>query len=378
MKKNFFLYLGPFAIVIFGLLFLFFFEFENSKLKIKKSGNDNSLSFQKDDNSKEKEENQILSSNKNVKLSTDNKKTNYNSYSIDSLVSNLEDAFNSGDMTELNRIASILFQKGEKAVFSLLDIVKDKNKNFKFRRIVLELIRDIGVPHESANIFISIANDKDENILIRGDAVWALGLTGSEDAIDPLIEFLRDSKCNDRIRKLSATSLGLLNAVKAEDTLIDIVKDDNNTSKIRASAIEAIGKIRGPNSYQVIADSIDNDDWIIQISASKTLSDYGDNHSSKLLQDQLLKELSNDKSSDDAVIKNLIESISSIGSKNSIPILVSILKGNDNYYSALAGQALGEIGDPQVLPEIEIVLNNATEPFQKKLLKSAYTKLADM
>ena len=205
MKKNFFLYLGPFAIVIFGLLFLFFFEFENSKLKIKKSGNDNSLSFQKDDNSKEKEENQILSSNKNVKLSTDNKKTNYNSYSIDSLVSNLEDAFNSGDMTELNRIASILFQKGEKAVFSLLDIVKDKNKNFKFRRIVLELIRDIGVPHESANIFISIANDKDENILIRGDAVWALGLTGSEDAIDPLIEFLRDSKCNDRIRKLSAT-----------------------------------------------------------------------------------------------------------------------------------------------------------------------------
>ena len=160
--------------------------------------------------------------------------------------------------------------------------------------------------------------------------------------------------------------------------MIDIVKDDNNTSKIRASAIEAIGKIRGPNSYQVIADSIDNDDWIIQISASKTLSDYGDNHSSKLLQDQLLKELSNDKSSDDAVIKNLIESISSIGSKNSIPILVSILKGNDNYYSALAGQALGEIGDPQVLPEIEIVLNNATEPFQKKLLKSAYTKLADM
>lgn len=372
MKKNI-IYLSILIIITCGSLLFYKFR-ENDKLKM----NINKINVHfsnKEANNSEKQNYYASTTKNNTPLADNSSITKSNANDINSLIADIEDSFSSKNMKELNRAASKISEYGEEAIYDLLKIIEDKSKDPALRRMAFELVRDIGVVPKFTNTFIKIAEDSTEDSLIRGDAVWTLGLTGSDEAIDSLLRFLRDKGCDNRIRKLSATSLGLLKASEAKAILIETIRDTDTNTKIRAASVEAIGQIKGQNSFDVLADSVKSQSWEIQISASKALSSYGNSSSAQVLHDQLLNEMSNSEKTHDAVIKSIIESLGSIGSKESIPVLLSVLKGDDQYFSALAGKSLGEIGTPQVLPDIEQVLINATDPFQIKLLNNACLKL---
>ena len=94
--------------------------------------------------------------------------------------------------------------------------------------------------------------------------------------------------------------------------------------------------------------------------------------------DKLINSVKKDSSAiNDTIVKTCLNSLSGLKDPKSVPILIEILKGNDKLYSALAGEALGEIGDRENLSAIEEILNNTTDPLQLKLLEKAYEKLSE-
>lgn len=287
-------------------------------------------------------------------------------------------AFYSQNREELYKQAESIKKLGKDAITQLLDIVVDKQHDVLFRKMAFELVRDIGLSIAEADLLIDIINDKTDDQLIRGEAAWALGLTGSTEAVDPLIAILSNKEEDSRIRKLSATSLGLINDARAEDVLIQSVNNIDNDNKVRAASAEALGYIHSPKALHTLLGSLNDQSWEVQIASSKGLSKFEDDKAVQALNSQLLRYVQRNRTDiSDAVVRSIIDSLSSMKASESVPVLISIVKGEDQYYSALAGKTLGEIGDRSALLPTEEALRNATDPFQIRLLTEARRKLSE-
>jgi HEAT repeat protein len=297
---------------------------------------------------------------------------------IETHVKSFAQSFYSNNLDELNMLAGIIFKLGKKAIPDLLNIISDQSEDPLLRKMTFELVRDIGLSPDDVKMMADIARNKTENTIIRGEAVWALGLTSSQEAVEPLIEFLSDENEVSRIRKLAATSLGLLEAEQAGHVLIETLNNKNNSNRVRAAFAEAIGLLNNPLNKEVLHGSINDQSWEVQISSVKALATFDDESSSLLLQKKLTKQIQNKKTDiNDAIVKSIIDSLILLNSKSSVPVLKGILKGNDPFYSSLSGQALGELGDPQSIPEISEVLKTANDIFQIRLLEEALDKLSE-
>jgi len=295
---------------------------------------------------------------------------------IETYVKSFTESFYSNDIDELNRVAGRIFKLGEKAIPGLLNIISDQSNDPLLRKMAFELVRDIGLSPKDVKLLTGIARNKNENSIIRGEAVWALGLTASQDAVEPLIEFLSNRKEENRVRKLAATALGLLDAEQAEHVLIETLNNKENNSRVRAASAEALGLMNNSLSSEVLHDSINDQSWEVQISSVKALARFDDESSSSALQKKLINQIQHEKTDvNDAVVKSTIDSLIMLNSETSVPVLKEILKGKDTYYSALSGQALGELGDPRSIPDILEVLQTADDPFQTGLLEEALNKL---
>ena len=103
---------------------------------------------------------------------------------------------------------------------------------------------------EAVQVLIEFLKDKTNNV--RGSAATALGRIGSELAVDPLIECLKDEARD--VRGSAANALGHIGSELAVDPLIKCLKDED--SNVRGSAVTALGRIASeipiPNLSQVM------------------------------------------------------------------------------------------------------------------------------
>lgn len=289
-----------------------------------------------------------------------------------------ESAFYSQNREQLFKEAEAIKKLGKEAIPQLLNIVSDKKYEPVFRQMAFELIRDTGLSVEEVGLLIGIMNDKTDDPLIRGEAALALGLTGSIEAVNPLIEVLSNKEEDTRIRKLSAISLGLIKDARAENILIQTVNHYENDNKVRSAAVEALGYIHTHRGLDTLLASLNDQSWEVQIAASRGLSGFGGDKAVQALNNQLLYYMQEESlDTNDAVVKSIIDSLSSIKSTESVTVLIKVLEGTDQYFSSLAGEALGEIGDRRAIVPIEEVLNNAIDPFQTKILTEALKKLSE-
>ena len=292
----------------------------------------------------------------------------------------LRKAFYSGGKNDLYKEASQVQKLGKDALPELFDIAGNKNENPILRKMAFELIRNIGPSREDANLLINIIKDKSDNPYLRGEAAWTLGLTHSAQALNPLIEVLKNKKEDARIRKLSAVSLGVLANQDAQEVLIQVAADVNDNAKVRSAAVGALGSFKSQEAHNAVISLLKDQSWQVQVAAAKCLSKCGDSDTVTALNAELINTTINNKKAksdeNDAVVQSIIDSLTQIKSPKSVAVLIEVLKGNDGFYRALAGQALGEIGDKKALGPVKEALDKAADPFDVRLLTEAYKKLS--
>jgi HEAT repeat protein len=77
--------------------------------------------------------------------------------------------------------------------------------------------------------YISVVKSSDEVWIVRKSAISALGMLGSNGAVDPLINILLDRTEVLEVRKAAATSLAEIGDQRAADAFIEVIEENNQS-----------------------------------------------------------------------------------------------------------------------------------------------------
>ena len=91
---------------------------------------------------------------------------------------------------------------------------------------------------------------REENCLLREDAVEALAKVGSAGAIDGVIASLQDDE--ESVRMKAITALGQVGGDQAEEALLAYAQDKKETAYLRGKATEALMEIAGDRTMQAL------------------------------------------------------------------------------------------------------------------------------
>jgi HEAT repeat protein len=114
--------------------------------------------------------------------------------------------------------------------------------------IALGLMKDMA----SAGVLQSILLDRAADSRLRGIAAIGLGLIGDKGALEPVREVLGEKEDRD-LRVNTAIAAGLLRDRQAVDTMVDILKDTKSSQFVLGSAATALGQIGDRRAVEPLA-----------------------------------------------------------------------------------------------------------------------------
>jgi len=251
------------------------------------------------------------------------------------------------DSDELVRMNAILalYNIGNPA---LLDTLKPRLIEF------LEKDDDSDVRYYSVKILGSLKDKKtlssilsalkDESGRVRLGAVESLPGLADKTCIKPLIDVLDDSRSMVSHQAiLILTSLG----ENAVNDLIDVLKDDSSSELKRAGAALVLGKINTPMAREALLNSLSIDVDIIRHSVFWALSYSNDLHIESLLMEAVLHE-------DNSVRLSAEEALSNIPHALPVNYLLKALRNEKMDIKRFAALQLGRTGaDEAVIPLVE-------------------------
>lgn len=107
----------------------------------------------------------------------------------------------------------------------------------------------------------------EDNEIMRSHAAMALGIIGSKNSVDPLVNSLVSD--NALVQMEAAASLGRVASPKAVDALCNAIKSDD--SNVRANVCIALGKIGGIKAKEYLKRALSDDDPFVQEAAREGL-----------------------------------------------------------------------------------------------------------
>ena len=116
---------------------------------------------------------------------------------------------------------------------------------------------------------------KDKNILVRRNAVWALGKIGDIRAVNPLLNALRDKEWSVRVS--AAEALGMIETNQAVGPL----KDKNIL--VRRNDVWASGEIGDTQAVKPLIKALKDEGWHVHTSAAEALDMISDSQLIELL-----------------------------------------------------------------------------------------------
>ena len=218
-------------------------------------------------------------------------------------------------------------------------------------------------------------------------ACQALGETGSDKAVEPLIKALGDMKNNYRYCKATAEAaakaLGQIGSDKAVESLIEAL-GDHYSSVCRAAAgalgqigsdkaVEPLIKAMGYRMYKyrdcdAAAEALDQigSDKVVECLLEEVIGNKGSGMSKKVEAAKVLGKIGPDKAvepliealgdRESRVRKAAAEALGEIGSDKAVERLIEVLGDEDLYVRMMAAEALGQIGsDKAVGPLIKVI-----------------------
>ena len=128
----------------------------------------------------------------------------------------------------------------------------------------------------------------DENEYVRQHFAQILGELGDANAVESLIEVLKDKEETGRVRGYAAKALGSIGDAKAVEPLIEVL-DDNNIY-VRRDVAEALGKIGDARAVEPLIAALKDKDRYMRVSATEALGSIGDARAVEPLKGAVLKD----------------------------------------------------------------------------------------
>ena len=146
--------------------------------------------------------------------------------------------------------------------------LKLESSDLKDRMVALASLRE--VPAESAFPLIKkVLND--ENLQLRSMAVFALGITGTEESY-PIFVSLLENDPDYGIRADAAGALGYLEDIRAFNSLVRAFYEETDWL-VRFSAAVALGNLKDPRATEVLIKALDSPEVVVQQAAIAALGE---------------------------------------------------------------------------------------------------------
>lgn len=285
---------------------------------------------------------------------------------IETKLKELEKAYEEKNQMRFIEIIKDLKTFGKPSTKYLIKIISNKEKNKDFRFMLCNLIGEFK-DHAIASFLLEIAKDKEDDVLIRSEALLSIGRSGDKKSISTLMEFLDDE--NGSLRSAAIFSLGLLKASQASKKISEILKSDEN-EMVRIKAVRSLGMINDEEAEIGLIQALnDNSEGVSSIAILM----LGDIKSKKAIK-PLIFLLKNGTYHQKV---NSTKSLGEIGAKEAVEHLTDILIGDDVYLSTLAAESLVQLEAKETLPFIIKAIEKAeTDKPAYEKLKEAYKKLS--
>ncbi len=145
-------------------------------------------------------------------------------------------------------VASALGKIGEPAVKPLIQTLRDEGPY-----ATVHALKSIGSP--AVQPLIQCLEDKNATVKVRRHASYALGKIEDPRGVEPLIQALKDE--DTIVRKNAITYLGEMGVLRTVEPLIQALKDVDGD--IRASAANALGQIGDERAIKPLIQVMRND-----------------------------------------------------------------------------------------------------------------------
>jgi HEAT repeat protein len=167
-----------------------------------------------------------------------------------------------------------------------------------------------------------------------------------------------------KTRWQAAQALGELEDSRAVEPLIQAMEDDNQW--VRIVAAEALGQIRDQRATDYLLSSLsDHSIWVRRASVV-ALGQVGDARAVPALMERLLR--SPDSEWPEELHGVIAKALGEIG-EPAIKVLIDTLNDSDAWVSSAAARALGQIGDPQAITPLTVLIKQ-----ENRWVRSAATQ----
>ncbi len=175
-----------------------------------------------------------------------------------------------------------------------------------------------------------IADLKDNDPLVRSNAVKALGAIKDPRAVEPLIAVLNDM--DPLIQRQTVKALGRINDLRAVEPLIGVLENREKKPHVRMSAAEALGRIGDSRAVESLVAALDDPYWDVRAHA--------------------------------------VEALGRIGDPRAVEPLIATLKDQDATVRGNAVDGLAKINDPRVLEGLSAALTDKSKTVRKKAARA--------
>jgi HEAT repeat protein len=206
---------------------------------------------------------------------------------------------------------------------------------------------DIIAGHPGDSVLTDLLKDKDAKI--RTNAARTLGLTGSADAVDPLIEAAKDVDSN--VRSEAVASLGSITNPKVTPALIHALND--SYWLVRSEAADALGREKDPTALEPLLDTVSDPDTNVASSAEGALVDLC--QVKGVAADAFAAHLT-DANPKIVMISAICLAVRQ--DKRATPVLITLAASPDVDIRLHAVKGLGETGGPAVIPTLRQTLHD--------------------
>ena len=203
---------------------------------------------------------------------------------------------------------------------------------------------------------LSVLKNKDINEVLRGYSARILGLIQSPNAVEQLINALKDESVV--VRSESAKALGLINDRRAVEPLISVLNNPDEWITTRSNAIVALGVIQDERAVMPLIDALKSEVMAIRDNAVTALGTIKDKRATPLL----IQMLENPKE-DDATRANTVTALASIADPTAIPAILNALKDGNitiRQNAVIAVGSLAVVGSVDTLIGIVKNVNELT------------------